>query len=1160
MHPVIRILFAFTTLLLLKTIQSFGQEGYDLKLTKPQKYENRKLGYENTYTKKFGVKRKFLQNTVTHYNYYYNANLKLDEVVANAKASFVDDFTKLLPFYNYDLNTTAGFTSELDSVIYKASSGIILHDLRNDWIDNLYYLIGKAYYLKKETDSAAVTFQFLNYAFAPREKDGYARVIASNATEGGNAFTIATKEKQSLTKRMFAQPPSRNDALIWMARTAIEQEDFAKAAGLLQAFRNDPSLPQRLHASLAEVNAYYFYKQNLADSAAYYLEKALPVAQGNAERARWQFLLGQLYEQAEQPETAILWYNTAIKTTINPILDIYARLNAIRLNKEGGDNFIQENIEALYKMARKDNYSPYRDIIYYTAGIMDLERQNRNGSVNSFLRSLHFNTSNLPLRNKAFLELGNQYFLEGAYKEAKAAYDSLDLAALGEVFPANIQSRKDALGILVENTAIIERQDSLQVLAAMPETDRDALLLQTLKTYNKNKAKQNSNQQGNHVRSDHAAEDLFAGNTKGEWYFYNKEISARGTADFTAKWGTRANMDNWRRMSATNRSNVQESGTPQQEDQEMTDADNWTYEGLLAPIPLTPEKMQVSNDSIIVARFHVAEAYQVHLEDYAHAAFEYEALLEKFPDTENKDNIYFNLYYCYWKLGLNDKANRYKQALNTDFPGSPFTLKLALPGQVKDSPENLKKEATALYEQIYLHYIEGQFTKAEAMKRAADSIHGNSYWTPQLLYIEAVYHIKERQDPQALIALDNIINIFNESPMLAKAENLKAVLLRRDEIETYLTNLEITRASDTPVTKMDHSITQEDDLATAALKDSLETAGRLMQEKQDSIEKQLQSIEIARLARAKDSLEKQAHAIQKEQAVKDSIDKHLAVQEAQRFKRQQDSIAQQALALERLQATKDSAEKQRATLELAKLAHTKDSLQKEELARQKQLAVKDSIEKQQAALALAKLAYTKDSLQKEELARQKQLAVKDSIEKQQALLLQKENAKQDSILKATAAMEEQRKAAYRDSLQRAEDLKKEAAFFTLHNFAFEPGISYYVLLIFNKVDPVYVSESRNAFTRYNREEYNKDNISLEPLSLTDTTKLLVFKSFATLETAETYRAAVNRKAALEIVPWLPVGKYEFHLITEKNLKELMRTKNLKNYTEFWKEAMKVQSK
>jgi hypothetical protein len=92
----------------------------------------------------------------------------------------------------YSLEQTAGDKQELDSVIYKVTTGILIHDLRNNWLDNMYLLMGKAYYFRNQLDTAYQTFQYINYAFSPKEKDGYDKVIGSNSNEGGSAFSIVT--------------------------------------------------------------------------------------------------------------------------------------------------------------------------------------------------------------------------------------------------------------------------------------------------------------------------------------------------------------------------------------------------------------------------------------------------------------------------------------------------------------------------------------------------------------------------------------------------------------------------------------------------------------------------------------------------------------------------------------------------------------------------------------------------------------------------------------------------------------------------------------------------------------------------------------------------------------------------------------------------------
>ena len=119
-----------------------AQPQLSFEIKKPKNYESRTLPSEKTGNKKFTIPRRLYNNTVSRFNYYFNANNILTEVIAEAKAAHKDDYTQLLSFYNYDLDTT--FKDRMDSVIYKATAGIVLHDLRSDWVDKLYLLMGKA--------------------------------------------------------------------------------------------------------------------------------------------------------------------------------------------------------------------------------------------------------------------------------------------------------------------------------------------------------------------------------------------------------------------------------------------------------------------------------------------------------------------------------------------------------------------------------------------------------------------------------------------------------------------------------------------------------------------------------------------------------------------------------------------------------------------------------------------------------------------------------------------------------------------------------------------------------------------------------------------------------------------------------------------------------
>ena len=128
-------------------------------------------------------------------------------------------------------------------------------------------------------------------------------------------------------------------------------------------------------------------------------------------------------------------------------------------------------------------------------------------------------------------------------------------------------------------------------------------------------------------------------------------------------------------------------------------------------------------------------------------------------------------------------------------------------------PNMKDPEGTKRYESIYNLFIEGNFDQAFRDKKAADSIYGNNYWSPQLLYIEAVYHIKQHDDSTAIAVLSDIITLYPEARLAPKATRMISVLRRRAEIEDYLTKLEITRAKDDEIVKIEEKkVLKRDDL------------------------------------------------------------------------------------------------------------------------------------------------------------------------------------------------------------------------------------------------------------------------------------------------------------------------------------------------------------
>ncbi|MBS1511473.1 MAG: hypothetical protein JST86_11570 [Bacteroidetes bacterium] len=788
------------------TFDPFGKE------KKPEKFETHKLGSEKTAEKKFTNFRHVVQNNITHFNYYFNANNKVNAVVERARIAYKDNYSKLLPFYPYTLDATAQQKQDLDSVIYKCTAGILLHDLRNDWIDNLYLLIGKSYYYRKEFDSALMTFQFINYNLFPRKKnEDDNRVVGSNEYAAGRNISIATKEKRNFLQKVASLPPSRNDALIWLIRTLTEQEEYGESGGLINTLQNDINLPKRLRNDLDEVTAYWFYKQGIFDSTAVHLENAISNADDKADKARREFLLAQLLEMNGQTDKASKYYARASKHTVDPLMDIYAELNDAKMSRSG-DNLkeLNNSISNLHKMAHRDKFEAYRDIVYYSAGQLNLQKPDTNSAVIDFKKSIKYNENNIPYKNKAYLQLGDIAYKRKLYREASAMYDSLQLSDTTFTDKlADVKIRQAALKKIVGFVTSVEREDSLQRVAAMSGEEREAFVKKLVRKLRKENGLKddgsNSGSASNFLNNNNNAPvDIFQGNSsKGEWYFNNSALKSRGFTDFKSRWGNRANADNWRRKAALDQNvnnNPNKAGVVPNNGNNTAGANNAaqeiTYENLMANLPLTPEKIDSSNQIIAVNLLSLAKLYKDELEDYEEAVKTYEEYLRRFPKLGDGE-VYLGLYYCYNKLGNTEKANYYKNLLNTKFANTKAWQKLNHPEALNTKTQNTA--ATKTYENIYNLFIEGKFDEAIAEKKKADAEFGVNYWTPQLLYIEALYNVKEHNDSLAIVGLNNLIQNNPNSPLKDKAATMIDVLKRRKEIETYLTNLQVTRAEDDKV-------------------------------------------------------------------------------------------------------------------------------------------------------------------------------------------------------------------------------------------------------------------------------------------------------------------------------------------------------------------------
>lgn len=398
------------------------------------------------------------------------------------------------------------------------------------------------------------------------------------------------------------------------------------------------------------------------------------------------------------------------------------------------------------------------------------------------------------------------------YKQSYNFYDSLQAGDTTLKNFAEIQVRKNALAKIVGNLNIIEREDSLQLIAAMPETERNSFIKKLSKKLMKERGmkegENNYNSSAAFFNQRNQSQDIFGNNTKkGEWYFYNNSVKGQGYNEFKRIWGKRENVDNWRISSASMQNATAADarnayGDPMAPAAESENAKaveppvqlDISENGLLANVPVTAAQLDTSNSKVARSLFRVGKDYQELLEDYPAAIDAYQKSLKRFPDSLYHGELYMNLSFCYQKIGNQQMADYYKGLLLKNFNDSKFAMIVSHPDAFNPSKKDTAAERR--YDNIYNLFIEGNFDQAIKEKNAADSLYGQSYWNPQLLYIQSVYYIKNREDSAAKKVLGEIISNYPNSPMKEKAITMIDVLGRRDSIERYLTNLKVERAKE----------------------------------------------------------------------------------------------------------------------------------------------------------------------------------------------------------------------------------------------------------------------------------------------------------------------------------------------------------------------------
>ena len=698
-------------------------------------------------------------------NGWFNANEKLKEVVAQLEHDHIDDFDEVLPLFIYGTEDEAkGAAPELEKCIEKCSLVIERHSMdvkgkeRNKWIDDAYFVIGRSHFYKHNFFDAQRIFDYIGRRFKGEDKQMEARV--------------------------------------WLSRTLIEVEQYARAQSVLDEVKEVKELPKRFpHDQLAAVQADLDLHRGKVDDAIIELERAVDITKDRQDRVRWAFILAQLYQLKGQEEKAIAQYAHVVRMNPSYELAFHAQIfQALAFNK-GNSEALRKK---LHKMLRDEKNVDHFDMIHYALAELDLKENKKEDAIAQLKTSCLVNTTDRKQKAKSYLRLADLYFDDRVYANAQKYYDSTT-TVLAETHPRfhEVSTRAEVLGDLVEQLEIIAHEDSLQALAGMSVEEREERVRDLIrKREREEEEKQAAEAAAREVAQTTQVKPATptGGSDRGQWYFYNAQQIARGAVEFRKKWGDRKLEDDWRRSDKSGSAIAQESEEEEEEsvannEEDEKDLPDWKDPDFyLKDIPKDSAAIMASDARVCEALYKAGMIYKEKLGDVDNAIESFENLNSRFEDCSYTPESYYQMYRIYLEkersgtfIDFSGASSRhYADIILERWPDSEFARLVQDPDRLEADEAHRQMEA-AEYDQVYHRFrqrdLMGVITACNAVIDNEPKNHLLSkYYLLKAMAVGGMHELTAFR-----IALNEVKDEFPDSDEATAATEILAVLDRENK-------------------------------------------------------------------------------------------------------------------------------------------------------------------------------------------------------------------------------------------------------------------------------------------------------------------------------------------------------------------------------------------
>ncbi|MGL4581430.1 MAG: tetratricopeptide repeat protein [Flavobacterium sp.] len=710
----------------------------------------------------------------TRYNILYNGELAYDDALVSLKKDYFDDFWEILPVERIDIKIDS--TKEFDrGRPLDAKKSSLLENVQIDGNQTIGTAEQGEVGFRRAEDKAAKAIQKHSMYIKGRERnfqidDAYLMLGQARYYDG--RFVPAL---EAFNYILYKYPDGSliDDAVIWREKTNVRltYDDIAikNLKVLLRDKKSRLSKQQLADANATLTQAYINIEEY--QEAINPLKVAIENTRDTEERARYTFILGQLYGRLGNKTEATSAFSTVIemnrKSPRSYVIQSHAQEFGINpVNAKDSLAFLKK-----YKRLIKDRENrAYLDVLHRQVGLFYEGNGNTKEALKSLKQAVKLSKGDKQLKAQNYLSIAEIYFNEAGYAEAGQYYDSvLSIMPAKAKERFRITKRRDALRDVVAFEKVAHTNDSILRLVAMSDDQRisyfqkyvDNLRKEDFRKLQANlKNKKVGNQDYfNMANFGSAIEQAFninatMGGGSSTFYFYSQQASAQGKQDFRRRWGNRPLVDNWRWASdvqeAQNNVALEEAVTNTQgggnaNTQETFNDTRYDINYYISKIPTDVNEIASLKKDRDFAYFQLGSMYADRFKKYDLASGRLEALLSFDPVERLVLPSMYKLYKIYLEINMT-KAIAMKERIISQYPNSRYAK--LLQNISMDKIDDLSPEQ--IYAQAYKVY-------------AAGGDYNN-----------------------ALKAIDNALERFDDDGYVSKLELLKAhVIGKLKGIEAY---------------------------------------------------------------------------------------------------------------------------------------------------------------------------------------------------------------------------------------------------------------------------------------------------------------------------------------------------------------------------------------